>query len=71
MDGIIPPGSASSTNWILVRTLDQESEGRHPVRQTRYPARRAWFEGDGTDARDWLRTHGLIRADGSLTGELR
>jgi hypothetical protein len=32
---------------------------------------RAWFEGDATDAQDWLRVHGVIRADGSLTGELR
>lgn len=32
---------------------------------------RAWFEGDAADARDWLLAHGLIRADGSLTGELR
>ena len=32
---------------------------------------RAWFEGDAEDAREWLRSRGLIRADGSLTGELR
>jgi hypothetical protein len=32
---------------------------------------RAWFEGDAADARQWLRTHGVIRDDGSLTGELR
>ncbi|HEY1898365.1 MAG TPA: hypothetical protein VGG49_01075 [Steroidobacteraceae bacterium] len=32
---------------------------------------RAWFEGDATDAQQWLHTHGVIRADGSLTGELR
>jgi hypothetical protein len=32
---------------------------------------RAWYEGDAEDARAWLRTHGVIRADGSLTGELR
>jgi len=32
---------------------------------------RAWFEGDAADAREWLRTHGVIRPDGSLTGELR
>ena len=32
---------------------------------------RAWFEGDAQDAREWLRVHGVIRADGSLTGELR
>jgi hypothetical protein len=32
---------------------------------------RAWFEGDAEDARAWLRTHGVIRDDGSLTGELR
>jgi hypothetical protein len=32
---------------------------------------RAWFESDAADAREWLRAHGVIRADGSLTGELR
>ena len=32
---------------------------------------RAWFEGDAADALAWLRAHGVIRADGSLTGELR
>jgi hypothetical protein len=32
---------------------------------------RAWFEGDAEDARAWLRTHRVIREDGSLTGELR
>jgi hypothetical protein len=32
---------------------------------------RAWFEGDAQDAQEWLRVHGVIRADGSLTGELR
>jgi hypothetical protein len=32
---------------------------------------RAWFEGDADDAQAWLRTHGVIREDGSLTGELR
>jgi hypothetical protein len=32
---------------------------------------RAWFEGDAEDARAWLRTHGVTREDGSLTGELR
>jgi hypothetical protein len=32
---------------------------------------RAWFEGDAEDARAWLRTHGVMRPDGSLTGELR
>ena len=32
---------------------------------------RAWFEADAADAREWLRAHGVIRADGSLTGELR
>src|SRR5580658_513191 len=26
---------------------------------------RAWFEGDAEDAREWLRSRGLIRADGS------
>ena len=32
---------------------------------------RAWFEGDAADAFAWLLDHGVIRADGSLTGELR
>jgi hypothetical protein len=32
---------------------------------------RAWFEADATDAFEWLRAHGVIRSDGSLTGELR
>jgi hypothetical protein len=32
---------------------------------------RAWFEGDAEDARQWLQGRGLIRDDGSLTGELR
>jgi hypothetical protein len=32
---------------------------------------RAWFEADAQDARDWLRTHGVIREDGTLTGGLR
>jgi hypothetical protein len=32
---------------------------------------RAWFEGDALDAFEWLRTHGVIRDDSSLTGELR
>jgi hypothetical protein len=32
---------------------------------------RAWFEGDAADAQEWLRAHGVIRADNSLTGELR
>ena len=32
---------------------------------------RAWFEADAADAFEWLRAHGVIRADGSLTGELR
>jgi hypothetical protein len=32
---------------------------------------RAWFEGDAQDAREWLRAHGVIQADGTLTGELR
>jgi hypothetical protein len=32
---------------------------------------RAWFEGDAADAREWLRAHGVVRADDSLTGELR
>jgi hypothetical protein len=32
---------------------------------------RAWFEGDAQDAREWLHRHGVTRADGTLTGELR
>ncbi|MGC1458043.1 MAG: hypothetical protein WA825_07175 [Steroidobacteraceae bacterium] len=32
---------------------------------------RAWFEGDAGDAREWLRARGIIREDGSLSGELR
>jgi hypothetical protein len=32
---------------------------------------RAWFERDAEDARQWLQTHGVIRDDGALTGELR
>ncbi len=32
---------------------------------------RAWFENDAADAFEWLRAHGIIRADGSLSGELR
>jgi hypothetical protein len=32
---------------------------------------RAWFEGDAGDARAWLERHGMIGADGSLTGRLR
>jgi hypothetical protein len=32
---------------------------------------RAWFERDAQDAQQWLQRHGVIRADGSLTGELR
>ncbi|HEX3836569.1 MAG TPA: hypothetical protein VHW25_06350 [Steroidobacteraceae bacterium] len=32
---------------------------------------RAWFEGDAQDACAWLRRHGVIRDDDSLTGELR
>ena len=32
---------------------------------------RAWFEGDAEDAREWLRSRGIIRADATLTGELR
>lgn len=29
---------------------------------------RAWFEGDATDARDWLCQHGVIDAAGRVTG---
>ena len=32
---------------------------------------RAWFEGDATDARDWLRQHGVIDAAGRVTGAVR
>jgi len=32
---------------------------------------RAWFERDAEDAQQWLQRHGVIRADGSLTGQLR
>ncbi len=32
---------------------------------------RAWFEGDAADAQEWLRRHGVLREDGSLTGQLR
>ncbi len=32
---------------------------------------RAWFESDAQDARQWLSAHGLIRADGTLSGEVR
>lgn len=32
---------------------------------------RAWFEADAADAQQWLRQHGVIRGDGSLTGEMR
>jgi len=32
---------------------------------------RAWFEGDASDARDWLQQHGLIDAGGGVTGALR
>ena len=32
---------------------------------------RAWFEGDAQDARAWLSLHGIIDADGLLTGALR
>ncbi len=31
----------------------------------------AWFEGDGADARDWLREHGLIDAGSRPTFKLR
>jgi hypothetical protein len=31
----------------------------------------AWFEGDAEDAREWLIARGVMRADGSLTGQLR
>ena len=32
---------------------------------------RAWFEGDAADARAWLERHGVIGADGALSGSLR
>jgi hypothetical protein len=32
---------------------------------------RVWFEGDAADARAWLERHGLIDADGRVTGGLR
>ena len=32
---------------------------------------RAWFEGDASDARDWLQQHGLIDAGGGVTGAVR
>jgi hypothetical protein len=32
---------------------------------------RAWFEADAEDARQWLLAHGLIRADSTLSGEVR
>ena len=32
---------------------------------------RAWLEGDAADARQWLLARGIIREDGSLTGEVR
>lgn len=32
---------------------------------------RAWFEVDAADARQWLRSRGIIREDGSLSGEVR
>jgi hypothetical protein len=32
---------------------------------------RAWFEGDATDARDWLCRHGVIDAAGRVTGAAR
>jgi hypothetical protein len=32
---------------------------------------RAWFERDAEDARAWLERHGVIDADGRLTGQLR
>ena len=31
----------------------------------------AWFEGDAEDAREWLCRHGVLRADGTLSGEVR
>jgi hypothetical protein len=47
--------------------LDMDSWGY----SFRLGSTRAWFEGDAEDARTWLRTHGVTREDGSLTGELR
>jgi hypothetical protein len=47
--------------------LDMDSWGY----SFRLGSTRAWFEGDAEDARAWLRTHGITREDGSLTGELR
>jgi hypothetical protein len=32
---------------------------------------RAWFDLDSDDARAWLRDHGVIDANGALTGNLR
>ncbi|HEV2702450.1 MAG TPA: hypothetical protein VGV09_12510 [Steroidobacteraceae bacterium] len=32
---------------------------------------RAWLDGDAEDTRHWLLVHGLIRADGTLSGEVR
>jgi hypothetical protein len=32
---------------------------------------RTWFEGDAADAHEWLLAHGVIRTDGSLTGDVR
>jgi hypothetical protein len=32
---------------------------------------RAWFDLDSDDARGWLREHGVIDANGALTGNLR
>ncbi|HTY49438.1 MAG TPA: hypothetical protein VMB48_07085 [Steroidobacteraceae bacterium] len=32
---------------------------------------RAWFEDDASDAREWLRAHGVTDAAGRLTGRLR
>jgi hypothetical protein len=32
---------------------------------------RTWFEQDATDARDWLRSAGIIDLDAALTGRLR
>lgn len=31
---------------------------------------RAWFEEDAADARDWLIAHGVLEADGRLSGRL-
>ncbi len=49
----------------LMRDMDEWGYG------FRLGSTRAWFEGDAEDARQWLYRHGIIRADGSLTGELR